>query len=204
MPKLQKVITKVDGMIFESMVKAAKFLNCKAYELSNAFKADKTVLNGHTIERLTEVQRLKPENPKIITTSKGRARKVEVLCTNTNEKFESITALARKLGLRDWTIGLKMEKAGKFIDKDGNEYIRLTPMKRISNHALPNTSPELRFKSKNTNSFKSEVESIVENTSNKAEEIVMLENVASKLAERGKYSETIMVYELLNKLTTKE
>ena len=39
-----------------------------------------------------------------------------------------------------WTMSLKMSGAGKFIDKEGNEYIRQKPMKKRSERDYKQTT----------------------------------------------------------------
>lgn len=51
-----------------------------------------------------------------------------VYCKNLDIWFSTITAAAKHAGVNSWTMSLKMDTAGSFIDRFGNEYIRERPM----------------------------------------------------------------------------
>ena len=66
----------------------------------------------------------------IVSNQKGNtmAKNCRVYCKNLDIWFSTITAAAKHAGVDGWTMSLKMDTAGSFIDKYGNEYIRERPM----------------------------------------------------------------------------
>lgn len=52
-----------------------------------------------------------------------------VTCVTNGKHFESILKASRYAGCNNWTMGLKMDIAGKFVDSLGRIYVRETPMK---------------------------------------------------------------------------
>jgi len=62
--------------------------------------------------------------PKKRSTIKG----CPVYCETLNKTFKSITAAAKFAKADNWTMSIKMDVAGQFVDKEGNVYKRLKPM----------------------------------------------------------------------------
>ena len=206
MNKLVKI--KVDGMIFDSLVKAAKFIKCNAYSISNKFtsaKSNKIEFKGHSVEKIEA-------NNLTVKSNAGR-KKVKVKCVTTGEIFNSISDAAKALGINAWTFGLKMETNGKYVDAQGKEYVRETPINRSTNTEYKRTKNDTIISKPRHEMIKDTIIETVENldvektvekmVASKTEEIRDLERVATKLAAKSKYSEAAMIYELLNTLTTK-
>lgn len=206
MSKLVKI--KVDGMIFDSLVKAARFIKCNAYSISNKFttmQSDKIEFKGHSVEKV--------KINDLMTKPKRGRKSVKVKCVTTGEVFNSISDVAKMLGVNAWTMGLKMETNGKYIDAQGKEYIRETPINRSGNTEYKKTKNDTILPKPRREMIKDTILETVENLDvektvekmvvSKTEEIHDLEKVAIKLAAKSKYSEAAMIYELLNKLTTK-
>lgn len=63
------------------------------------------------------------------------AKNCRVYCKNLDIWFSTITAAAKYAGVDGWTMSLKMDTAGSFIDKYGNEYIREHPMSTKNKYA---------------------------------------------------------------------
>ena len=57
------------------------------------------------------------------------ANKIMVYCKTIDRWFPSIQSAAKFAGVNGWTMGMKMQSSGGFIDANGREYIRKTPMK---------------------------------------------------------------------------
>ena len=53
-------------------------------------------------------------------------RGIEVRCSN-GKIYKSISAAASAVGVNMWTFSQKMGVSGKFIDSEGNEYVRSVP-----------------------------------------------------------------------------
>lgn len=57
------------------------------------------------------------------------AKRIRVINTTKNIWFKSIKDAAAYAQVDGWTMSKKMETSGSFIDSNGDEYIRETPMK---------------------------------------------------------------------------
>lgn len=176
----------VDEIPCENVSDMAALLNCNTWEVYHAIRHNKTTLKGHNLSYDIKPGNWRPhknENTvkiekKHITTQAlsedleytVSKKSVPVKCTTTGQIFKSITDVAKIIGINSWTMGLKMEKAGKFIDKDGNEYVRLKPMQQRSDRDYGNVHPDLLRKiphyTKKT-SVKAEETQIVPATSEK-------------------------------------
>lgn len=62
------------------------------------------------------------------------AKRCRVYCKNLDIWFSTITAAAKHADVDGWTMSLKMDTAGSFIDKFGNEYVRERPMATKNNY----------------------------------------------------------------------
>lgn len=195
----------VSGRKFKSMVKAAKFLKCKTYAISNALQTKNPEVKGHKIERVTEVAVMSLPKTKLRHSTKN----CPVFCETTNTTYDSITAAAREANVNSWTMGLKMDKAGKFIDKNGNVYVRSRPMQQTSDRDYGKQSPTLdRIITKHTKHSKPNkttplnLETVAKVIVHKeVDEITTLHNIATSLANRRKYEEAASIFKVLGKLT---
>lgn len=115
----------VAGKLFPSIYSAAKFYNAQAASFLWALNHSKK-WHGITIEYATE-----SKNPKKYTTS------CPVLCETTGILYDSISQAARAAHTNMWTMSVKMTTSGKFIDRNGNVYIRQKPM--VSKNTYKNT-----------------------------------------------------------------
>lgn len=198
---------KIDNKLFIGIGNAAKYLGVKYQTIADAFKLGRKEINGHSIERLDTP--LKRAKSKIKIKMKHSC---PVLCTTTGKKYDSISDAARALNLDSWTIGLKMAKAGKFIDNNGNVYIREKPAnyKREYPKQQPIMLQEKKaFAKRSRPSIKKAVEKIskikspekinVSNTflSNSEEET--LQNVISGMIKAKQYNEASVLLKVLAK-----
>lgn len=55
-------------------------------------------------------------------------KRCKVFCETTGKVYPSIKAAAKELGVNCWTMGVKMDVKGQFVDKQGNVYKRERPM----------------------------------------------------------------------------
>lgn len=115
----------VAGKFFPSVYAAAKFYNTQAACFLWALNHSKK-WHGITIEYATE-----GKNPKKYT------RSCPVLCETTGILYDSISQAARAANTNMWTMSVKMTTSGKFIDRNGNVYIRQKPM--VSKNTYKNT-----------------------------------------------------------------
>lgn len=191
----------INNKIYNTISEAAKAIGCFQQNLGLALKRGQTNYKGYTIKKLDNTSNS-------ITHSKNkRSYGCPVTCTTTNEKFNSIQAVADKLNLNAWTIGLKMEKAGKFVDKNGNEYIREIPIQsRKSNVVYPEQKPfmlresnEKISRTKHANTM-SNITHTVKKVDVRQNTINTLQTVSSDLLKNGMYKEASYVCEVLAQL----
>lgn len=188
---MKSVKVKIDNTIYDSIQQAAESINCNAAYLSTMLSHGRTKYKQYNIGKV---------NVNCKNSSDKRARGCPVTCITTNEKFDSIQAVANKLNLNAWTIGLKMDKAGKFIDKNGNEYIRELPMKsRKSNVVYPEQKPFMLH----SNIIKTPrvVTSINKPVNVRENTISTLKTISSDLLKNGMYKEASYICEALVQLT---
>lgn len=107
----------VDGIMYNSFSDAEKALCCGRSYLSLALRRGQTNIKGHRVE---------PLYPSMV--GKKKIGGTKVLQVNTGVIFGSIRDASIEADADEWTMSKKMEFAGSFIDKFGNEYKRLTPM----------------------------------------------------------------------------
>lgn len=115
--KQRNIPVLVDGIMYNSFKDAEKALGCGRSYLSLALRRGQTNIKGHTIE---------PVYPSMV--GKKKIGGTKVLQVNTGVVFNSIRDASIEADADEWTMSKKMEFAGSFIDKFGNEYKRLTPM----------------------------------------------------------------------------
>lgn len=123
-PKLLKrkgIPVLVDGVMYNSCKDAEKVIGCGIGSLADAIRnRGKTMFFGHLVE---------PVYPSMVGKRKRNAKDaVKVLCKTTGITYNTITEAAKVAEADDRTMSKKMETNGSFIDKNGNEYIRLKPM----------------------------------------------------------------------------
>ena len=121
----------MDGIRFPSLSHAAKHYNTNIGNLVWAVKHSKN-WHGHPIELLEPMSVRKPSHKK---------QGCPVLCETTGILYDTITEAARAAHVDGWTMSLKMSGAGKYIDTDGNVYIRQKPM--VTKNSYKNTGPTL-------------------------------------------------------------
>jgi len=126
----------VDGVMYNSCKEAETFLGCANGSVSDAIRRrGKTMFLGHLIE---------PVYPSMVGKRKRKTKDaVKVLCKTTGVTYNTIMEAAKVAEVDDWTMSRKMEVAGSFIDKYGNEYVRLKPMKTKNNYG--NTGKTIKF-----------------------------------------------------------
>lgn len=121
-------LIKIDGKTVNSLRSAAKEIGCSASKLSGLFSS-----NGNLIYyNNKQIERVKGCGVRVVKRKKRRIDSyygVKVLQVNTGKIFNSIEQAAKAAGGVDsWTMSKKLQFSGGFIDKEGNEYKRLTPM----------------------------------------------------------------------------
>ena len=112
----------VDGVVYDSCKEAERVIGCRTGSLADAIRRrGKTMFFGHQVE---------PLYPSMVGKRKRHTKyAVGVLCKTTGITYNTITEASKIAEADDWTMSKKMEVSGSFIDKNGNEYVRLKPMK---------------------------------------------------------------------------
>lgn len=127
---VKKVQIQINDTIYPSIKEATKSMGWNTFALQNAISKGKTTYKGVPFKRIEETKEVSSvKEPKAKNFKK---QSCPVLCVNTGKVYNTITKAAKAAGVPMWTMSLKMSGAGKFIDKEGNEYIRQKPMKKRS------------------------------------------------------------------------
>ena len=118
-----------------------------------------------------------------------------VRCVTTGKEYSCISQAAKAIGVNNWTMSWKMEKAGKFIDNNGNEYVRLIPMK--TNRDYPDTSANI-IREHSIKSIKHHIPTVFvkENTSLE-QALEVIKNEAIERIKEGSYQEATKYIEAL-------
>ena len=137
--KKAKIFINVNDNFKGSVKEAAEFCNINYTSLYAALSHKQKTFKGYNIKKLGNNQFfLETREPKLnFSTSKTKKihkTAVPVKCLETNTIYPSINAAAKSCNEHMWTMSVKMEETGKFIDKAGNTYIRLAPMIKRTNH----------------------------------------------------------------------
>lgn len=179
----------VEGKEFESISAAARMLNVSSAQVWH--KAHTTgTLNGLSVcfkdKTLSKAKTLEKDYQKNYLASKKKAasnkRNCPVICETLNKKFNSIKEASKFAKVNGWTMGMKMEAKGQFVDKNGNIYKRLKPMntKNIYKTPTDGITKEVTHHTKTTPIMESiKVDS----------PISILQNNAINLIKAGNYKE---------------
>lgn len=190
MAKATKVL--IDNQLFNSIKEAAEFLDMNQITLSSKLrKYKKCNIKDFNVALYQNAKKRKYIRKKETKLGCG------VLCTTTGKQFNTITEAAKHCNVNAWTMGLKMEKAGKFIDNDNNEYIRLSPMKSKDLSMYPKQIPELKRIVQRT--AKEKLKNSIEQGKVKSEKDV-LKDVVKSFINNNKYDEAIKLISVLEAL----
>ena len=211
----------VDGKTFLSVKEAAAAYKLNPTSLYQALHNGQTKHCGYkicysvkTVEAYRKEQAMlnKTTTTTAPTTAVTLAKKKErcpVKCLTTGKHYPSISAAAKELGIHMWTMSIKMEDTGKFIDKNGNEYIRLKPMNKITdrtyNTKYSNITRDIRpytKKTKNKQNIVTPVQPVVITPvipikSKQSEVVSSLLKSASLLVDNKNYSQAASIYNIL-------
>lgn len=146
----KSMAVNVEGQIFKSMNEAARFLNCKstsvwfAAHTGNKYKGlDISLVEPVETKPISITKSYyKPKGKTMRKSTKKDNRNCPVHCETLNRTFKTITNAAKFAGVNKWTMGLKMETAGQFVDKKGNVYKRMKPM--VTDKAYTNTGDTVK------------------------------------------------------------
>lgn len=196
----------VEGKEFESISAAARMLNVSSAQVWH--KAHTTgTLNGLSIcfkdKTMSKAKTLEKDYQRNYIASKKKAasdkRNCPVICETLNKKFNSIKEASKFAKVNGWTMGMKMEAKGQFVDKNGNVYKRLKPMNTKNVYTTPTDSitKEIAHYTKAVNT--PVVESAKVNSP-----ISILQNNAIDLIKAGNYKEASSFLSALETLSNKD
>ena len=188
--KTKKV--KVEKTIFNSLKEAAAFLACNPSYISQVLAKGSNKIKGRNIEVIESAC-------SVTDTKKASKRACPVLCETTGKMYPTIAAAARAAEANSWTMGIKMETTGKFIDKDGNTYVRTRPMVSKEGVSYNNKYSEMVRSVKHYIKKKVDTSNNVENK-NESFEYSTLEKMAIDLISKKRYKEASTLCTVLNDL----
>ena len=131
--QFRNIAVLVDGVAYNSITDAEKLCGFCAGTLAKPLRQGKKTYKGHSIEYVMPSQRKKTSH-----------KKVQVVCINTGVVYDRLGDAALAAGADSWTMSKKMEASGGYIDANGNEYRRLTPMR--TKNTYKDTGKKLKSK----------------------------------------------------------
>lgn len=178
-----------------------------------SFNGDKSALNAFRAQKMAEGRRkarlARLTNPNYQPKQRRNSeetKRVPVKCITTGKIYSSITEAAKDANVHMWTMSLKMENTGKFVDKNKNEYIRLKPMVQRTNRkyvGFGTSSIERNVvRGKNTVSETSVIDKKIELSQDEMITQSLLKS-ANLLATSKKYKQAANVFEILANLYDK-
>ena len=123
----------VDNVAYNSIADAERALGLSENTLAKPLREGKKTYKGHTIEYVMPSQRKETSH-----------KKVQVVCITTGVVYNRLGDAALAAGADAWTMSKKMEASGGYIDANGNEYRRLTPMR--TKNTYKDTGKKLKAK----------------------------------------------------------
>jgi hypothetical protein len=120
------VKVNIDGKSYLGIRNAADSVGLTYNQIVNCYKKNDGgtfVIDGKTISFGTRRKHL------------HTSRCCGVKCITTGKIYDSITEASKDAHAKLWTMSVKMQETGKFIDKKGHEYIRLQEMKKRTNNS---------------------------------------------------------------------
>lgn len=124
----------VDGKAYNSIAEAEQYYGFPVNTLAKPLRQGRKIYKGHTIEYVLPSQKNKYKSTKA----------VRVLCVTTGVTYNKLGDAAKAAGADQWTMSKKMEASGGYIDANGNEYRRLTPMR--TKNTYKDTGKKLKSK----------------------------------------------------------
>lgn len=134
--QFRNIAVLVDGVAYNSITDAEKLCGFCAGTLAKPLRQGKKTYKGHTIEYVMPSQKDKIRHKS--------TKAVKVLCVTTGVTYNRLGDAALAAGADAWTMSKKMEASGGYIDANGNEYRRLTPMR--TKNTYKDTGKKLKSK----------------------------------------------------------
>lgn len=137
-PRKRGIPVLMDGVMYSNCAEAERAIGVGSSTISDALRRGATSVRGHKIEAVypSDINKRKAKTPK--------KNAVKVKCITTGVVYNNIMEASAAANADVWTMSKKMEAAGGFIDANGNEYIRLTPMR--TKNVYENTGKSVKHK----------------------------------------------------------
>lgn len=116
--QFRNIAVLVDGVAYNSITDAERLCGFCTGTLAKPLRQGKKTYKGHTIEYVMPSQKRETSH-----------KKVQVVCITTGVVYDRLGDAALAAGADAWTMSKKMEASGGYVDANGNEYRRLTPMR---------------------------------------------------------------------------
>jgi len=200
MSKKPFIEISVDNVHFDSVRDAANLCDMSKGALYNALSKNQSYVKGYVIQKLgkNSYNLYKSEVKPIQKITRGPKAAVQVKCLETGKIYPSIGAIAKELGINMWTMSVKMEETGKFIDKQGKSYIRLSPMVKRVNHTYGFKESSITRNIHRNNNTQFIEQSNIKEVSTKDMIIQNLVKSANLLTDTKNYSQAAQILSILS------
>lgn len=200
MSKKPFIEISVDNVHFDSVKDAANLCDMSKGALYNALSKNQSYVKGYVVQKLgkNSYNLYKSEVKPIQKVARSAKTAVQVKCLETGKIYPSIKAIARELGINMWTMSVKMEETGKFIDRQGKSYIRLSPMVKRVNHTYGFKESSITRNIHRNNNVQSIEQSNTKEVSAKDTIIQNLVKSANLLTDTKNYSQAAQILSILS------
>lgn len=157
MSKKQSQAVILEGTRFDSICAAAAYLktdpSCIQWALKNSkdrkykgltVKYEDASLEQAAIDNLEKRKAERTLKRKVKLHKKADGKRCPIFCETLNRTFKDIKSAAKFAKVSGYTLSTKTETSGMFVDKAGNVYKRLKPMKQRTNKVYPDTGIEIK------------------------------------------------------------
>lgn len=154
--KKQRQEVIVEGQTFKSMTEAAKFIGCDVSCIRWALNFNKTrKYKDLTVKFADEAKEAAVvasfDKSREMHKQQRKARRIKKLsekyspiyCENLGKTFKTLKEAAKFAKTSTYSMSTKTQVAGQFVDKVGNVYKRVKPMK--TNKQYPDTGDKIKF-----------------------------------------------------------
>lgn len=158
MSKKQSQAVILEGTRFDSICAAAAYMKTDPSCIQWALKNNKdrkykglniqyadAALEQAAIDNLEKRKTERTLKRKAKLHKKADGKRCPVFCETLNKTFKDIKSAAKFAKVSGYTLSTKTETSGMFVDKAGNVYKRLKPMKQRTNKVYPDTGVEVKI-----------------------------------------------------------
>lgn len=203
MSKKPFIEISVDNVPFDSVKEVADLCDMSKGALYNALSRNQSYVKGYNIQKLgvNHYNLYKSDTKPIHKVMKDPKAAVQVKCLETGKIYPSIGTIAKELGINMWTMSVKMEETGKFIDKNGRSYIRLSPMVKRTNHTYGFKESSITRNIHRNSNVQSIEQSNIKNIKEVSTKDMIIQNLvksANLLTDTKNYSQAAQILSILS------